>query len=104
MKDVRIEEDLLGSKEVPADAYYGVHTVRAVENFTISTARISDMPEMVRGMVMVKKASAMANKEMHSIRPEKADAIIAACDDILQDGRCMDQFPIDVFQGGAGTS
>jgi aspartate ammonia-lyase len=104
MKDARIEEDLLGSKEVPADAYYGVHTVRAVENFTISNARISDVPEMVRGMVMVKKASAMANKEMHAIRFEKADVIIAACDDILEDGRCMDQFPVDVFQGGAGTS
>jgi aspartate ammonia-lyase len=103
-KDVRVEEDLLGSREVPADAYYGVHTVRAVENFTISPARISDLPEMVRGMVMVKKASAMANKEMHAIRAEKADAIIGACDDILRDGRCMDQFPIDVFQGGAGTS
>lgn len=52
MNDARIEEDLLGSKEVPADAYYGVHTVRAVENFTISPARISDVPEMVRGIVL----------------------------------------------------
>jgi aspartate ammonia-lyase len=104
MSHTRIEEDLLGLKEVPADAYYGVHTVRAIENFTISSARIGDVPEMVRGMVMVKKASAMANKEMHTIPAEVADAIIVACDAVLSDGRCMDQFPIDVFQGGAGTS
>ena len=104
MKEARIEQDLLGTKQVPADAYYGVHTVRAVENFTISAMRISDVPQLVRAMVMVKKASAMANKKMHTIRAEKADAIIAACDQVLVGGRCLDQFPIDVFQGGAGTS
>ena len=104
MKDTRIEEDLLGSKDVPVNAYYGVHTVRAIENFRISSAKISDVPEMVRGMVMVKKASAMANKDMHTIPADVADAIIAACDEMLTNGRCMDQFPIDVYQGGAGTS
>lgn len=104
MQKTRIEEDLLGPKQVPAEAYYGVHTVRAVENFTISAARISDLPEMVRGMVMVKKASAMANKQMHTLSVEVADAIIAGCDEILVGGRCMDQFPVGVFQGGAGTS
>src|SRR5664279_3466741 len=104
MKDTRVEEDLLGTKDVPAEAYYGVHTVRAMENFRISSAKVSDIPEMVRGMVMVKKASAMANKEMWIIPDDVADAIIAACDAVLTGGRCMDQFPIDVFQGGAGTS
>ena len=104
MRETRIEEDLLGSKEVPSDAYYGIHTVRAMENFRISAAKISDVPEMVRGMVMVKKASAMANKEMQTIPADVADAIIAGCDAMLTGGRCMDQFPIDVFQGGAGTS
>jgi len=104
MTETRIEEDLLGSKEVPIGAYYGVHTVRAMENFRISSAKISDVPAMVRGMVMVKKASAMANKEMWTIPADVADAIIAGCDAVLNDGRCMDQFPIDVFQGGAGTS
>lgn len=99
MKTTRTEEDLLGSKEVPEDAYYGVHTVRAVENFTISSMTVGDVPHMVRAMVMVKKASALAHKEMHSINPEKGDAIIAACSEILDDGRCMDQFPVDVFQG-----
>ena len=60
--NIRIEEDLLGTREVPADAYYGVHTLRAIENFYISNNKISDIPEFVRGMVMVKKAAAMANK------------------------------------------
>ncbi len=96
--------DLLGPKEVPADAYYGVHTVRAMENFRISGTTVSDVPEMVRGMVMVKKASALANRELRTIQRDVADAIVAACDAILRDGRCLDQFPVDVFQGGAGTS
>ncbi|MEP7191326.1 MAG: aspartate ammonia-lyase, partial [Actinomycetota bacterium] len=104
MNEVRIEEDLLGSREVPTDAYYGVHTVRAMENFKISSVKIGDVPEMVRGMVMVKQASAMANRDMFTISAEVADAIIAGCDEVLVGGRCMDQFPIDVFQGGAGTS
>src|SRR5680860_1125669 len=104
VNETRIEEDLLGSKEVPIGAYYGIHTVRALENFKISSAKISDVPEMVRGMVMVKKASAMANKDMWTIPADVADAIIAGCDAVLNDARCMDQFPIDVFQGGAGTS
>ena len=102
--ETRVEEDLLGSQDVPADAYYGVHTVRAIANFTISSATINDVPEMVKGMVLVKKASAMANKELRTIPAEVADAIIAGCDEILVKGRCMDQFPVDVFQGGAGTS
>ncbi len=104
MNGIRVEEDLLGSREVPIDAYYGVHTVRAMENFRISAATINDVPQMVRGMVMVKKASAMANKEMYTIPAEVADAIIVGCDAVLTGGRCMDQFPVDVFQGGAGTS
>ena len=73
MNGIRIEEDLLGAREVPADAYYGVHTVRAMENFKISSAKISDVPEMVRGMVMVKKASAMANKQMQTFPADVAD-------------------------------
>lgn len=65
--NIRIEEDLLGMREVPADAYYGVHTLRAIENFYISNSKISDIPEFVRGMVMVKKAAALANKELQTI-------------------------------------
>lgn len=102
--NIRIEEDLLGTKEVSADAYYGVHTLRAMENFYISNTTISDVPEFVRGMVLVKKAAAMANKELKTIPRKIADTIIQACDEVLNNGKCMDQFPIDVYQGGAGTS
>lgn len=100
----RTETDLLGSREVPADAYYGVHTLRARENFPISRTTVNDLPHLIRGMVMVKKATAMANRRVHTIPGDVADAIIHACDEVLEHGRCMDQFPIDVFQGGAGTS
>lgn len=100
----RIEEDLLGKREVPNDVYYGVHTLRAIENFYISDRTINDVPEFIRGMVMVKKAAAMANKELHTIPRGIADTIIKACDEVLINGKCMDQFPVDVFQGGAGTS
>ena len=100
----RVERDLLGSMEVPADAYYGVHTQRAINNFRISATKVQDVPEMVRGMVMVKKASALANLEKRTLSQDVADAIVAGCDKLLVEGRCMDQFPIDAFQGGAGTS
>lgn len=104
MTDYRIEQDLLGARDVPADAYYGIHTVRAIENFSISGRTISDEPDFIRGMVMVKKASALANRELRVLQYDIAEAIVAACDRILTEGACMDQFPIDVFQGGAGTS
>lgn len=100
----RIEEDLLGDRHVPANAYWGIHTLRAVENFNISQTTISDVPEFVRGMVFTKKAAAMANKELGVIPSDVGEYIIKACDEILETGKCMDQFPSDVYQGGAGTS
>ncbi|MFZ7109141.1 aspartate ammonia-lyase [Avibacterium avium] len=104
MKNVRTEVDLLGEREVPNDAYWGIHTLRAMENFNISDDTISDVPEFVRGMVMVKKATALANGELGAIPKKIANAIVKACDEVLENGRCMDQFPTDVYQGGAGTS
>lgn len=101
---VRIEHDLLGDREVPADVYWGIHTLRAIENFKISSQKVSDIPLFVRGMVMVKKAAAQANGELGTVQPEIAAAIEKACDEVLINGRCLDQFPSDVFQGGAGTS
>lgn len=100
----RLEEDLLGERLVPNSAYYGIHTLRAIENFSISNQKISDNPEMVRGMVMTKKAAALANRELGVIPSKIADLIIQACDLMLKTGKCMDQFPIDAYQGGAGTS
>lgn len=104
MTATRTEKDLLGSLEIPADAYYGIHTQRALDNFEFSNDKILNYPEFVRGMVMVKKASALANYEARTLPKNIADAIVKACDLILDEGRCMDQFPQDVFQGGAGTS
>lgn len=104
MSNVRIEHDLLGEREVPNTAYWGIHTLRAIENFNISNVTISDVPEFVRGMVMVKKATALANGELGAIPKKVAKAIVQACDEVLVKGRCLDQFPSDVYQGGAGTS
>ncbi|AHE63521.1 aspartate ammonia-lyase [Pasteurella multocida] len=104
MTVTRKEVDLLGEREVPADVYWGIHTLRAVENFNISNAVISDVPDFVRGMVMVKKATALANGELGAIPDKIAKAIVAACDEILTTGKCLDQFPSDIYQGGAGTS
>ncbi|SUB18807.1 Aspartate ammonia-lyase [Pantoea agglomerans] len=98
--NIRIEEDLLGMREVPADAYYGVHTLRAIENFYISNSKISDIPEFVRGMVMVKKSGGeWPTKSCRPSRRNIADTIIKACDEVLNNGRCMDQFPVDVLSG-----
>lgn len=101
---VRIEHDLLGEREIPAQAYWGIHTLRAVENFQISSQKISDVPLFVRSMVMVKKATAQANAQLRAVKPEIAAAIERACDEVLLNNRCLDQFPSDVYQGGAGTS
>ena len=101
---MRTEVDLLGSKEISDDCYYGVHTQRAIDNFKISSQTINDMPEIIRGMALTKKAVALANQTLRILDPKTADAIVKACDLILNDHRCLDQFPIDAFQGGAGTS
>ncbi|AKV58373.1 MULTISPECIES: aspartate ammonia-lyase [Corynebacterium] len=100
----RTEEDLLGRLDVPNDKFYGIHTLRAVDNFQISGTTINQFPEFIRGMVEVKKATAIANRRLHTLPKKKSEAIVAACDKILNEGYCMDQFPSDVFQGGAGTS
>ncbi|WP_043931420.1 aspartate ammonia-lyase [Bacillus sp. EB01] len=97
----RIEKDFLGEKEVPADAYYGVQTLRAVENFPITGYRLD--ASLIKAMAIVKKSAAMANKATKQLEAEIADAIIAAADEII-DGNWHDQFIVDPIQGGAGTS
>jgi aspartate ammonia-lyase len=99
----RIEHDLLGDKAVPADAYWGVHTARARENFPITGARISPYPHLVVALASVKEAAARANAELGLLSPAVADAIITACEQI-RSGALHDQFVVDVIQGGAGTS
>jgi len=103
-ENTRIETDLLGSKSIPGDAYYGIHTLRAMENFEISNEKIGDCVEFVRGMVKTKKAAAMANGDLGTLSQDIATAIARACDTLLASDRFYDQFPIDAFQGGAGTS
>ena len=97
----RIEKDSLGEKEVPADAYYGIQTARAVENYPISGWRAH--PRLIDAYMYQKKASALANKEAGVLKPDVADAIVKACEEVLA-GALRDQFVVDVFQAGAGVS
>jgi aspartate ammonia-lyase len=97
----RIEKDSLGQKDVPAEAYYGLQSVRAMENFPISGLR--KHARMVEAMAMVKKAAAFANAELGLLKPEVSKAIGAAADEVLG-GKLRDHFVVDVYQMGAGTS
>jgi aspartate ammonia-lyase len=99
----RIEEDSLGTVEVPSTAYYGAQTARAIGNFPISGIPVGHFPVFVRALALVKKAAARANARLGYLPPEKADAIEGACDDVIAGG-LLKEFPVDVFQGGAGTS
>ena len=99
--DYRIERDLLGEKEVPKDAYYGIQSMRARENFPITG--YPPHPELIRAFGYVKKAAAMANRDVGVLQPKIADAIIQAADEII-DGHWVEQFVVDSIQGGAGTS
>jgi aspartate ammonia-lyase len=99
----RREHDLLGDRDVPADAYYGVHTLRAVENFPISGTKISIYPDLINALASIKLAAANSNRELGLLDDARADAIIAAAEEIMA-GRLHDEFVVDVIQGGAGTS
>ncbi len=99
----RLESDLLGELRIPADAYYGIQTQRALDNYRISNTRMRDYPEYVIAIAYVKMAAAAANAELGVLDPAIAEAIVAACREIV-DGIFHDQFPVDMMQGGAGTS
>ena len=101
MTDTRIEKDPLGEKAVPADALYGIQTLRAQENFPISGLR--PLPAFVDAMVWIKRAAAETHRETGRLEPKLADAIIRAADEVLA-GKHRDQFVVDVYQAGAGTS
>ncbi|MCV8156548.1 lyase family protein, partial [Escherichia coli] len=99
----RIESDFLGEREVPDDCYYGVQTLRGKDNFHITEMPMSQEPFFIIAFGYVKKAAAMANKELGTIPADVADALIWACDQLI-DGKYREQFVTDWLQGGAGTS
>ena len=100
-RETRWEKDFLGKVQVPVGAYYGIQTARAVQNFPISGLRAH--PEMVRTTAMIKKAAALANRGLGRLDERRSAAIVCACDEIIK-GKLADQFIVDVFQMGAGTS
>ena len=97
----RVEKDLVGARVVPEDAYYGIHSLRAQENFPITGHKLH--PQMIESLAHVKKACAEANRQAGAVPETVARAIEQACDEILE-GRFRDQFIVDPVQGGAGTS
>ncbi len=99
----RVESDLLGSREVPAHAYYGIHTLRAVENFPISGVPIGHYSELIVALARIKKAAALANRDLGLLDGDKANLIAIVCDEIGA-GKLHDEFIVDAIQGGAGTS
>ena len=102
-KATRVEHDLLGDLAVPADAYYGVQTARALENFKISGVELRLYPNFIKGLAMTKLGAARANFETGGFSQEILTAIEGACNELI-DGKLHDQFRLDVLQGGAGTS
>ncbi len=99
----RIESDFLGERKIPNDLYYGVQTLRGIENFQITGLPVSHEPFFIQAFGYVKKAAAMANRDLGVLEPKVAAAIVHACDRLIA-GEFLDQFPTDMIQGGAGTS
>ena len=102
-RPTRTEHDLIGDRRVPAEVYYGVHTLRALENFPITGTEISIYPDLVRALACVKQAAALANCELGLLDGVRAGAIVRACEEI-REGMLLEEFVVDVIQGGAGTS
>ena len=99
----RLEHDLIGERAVPASAYYGIHTLRALENFPITGTPISIYPDLIKALARIKQAAAMTNHELGLLDAVRCEAICKACEEIGT-GLWHDQFVVDVIQGGAGTS
>jgi len=100
---MRAENDLLGDRDVPAEVYFGVQTLRARENFNITGVTLRSFPALIRALAEVKKAAALANRDLNLLPPEVCAPICQACDEIIA-GHWHEQFVVDVIQGGAGTS
>jgi len=99
--EFRTEHDLIGDIEIPAQAYWGIHTQRAIKNFPFSTTPVHG--DILFALSMVKKACCETNRELGYLEVSVADAMVAACEDVIA-GKLSDQFPVDALQGGAGTS
>ncbi len=99
----RIESDLLGERQIPADKLYGVQTLRGIENFRISKFLLSDYPLFIYGLAWTKEAAAIANHKLGLLTDAQKDAIVTACHELLE-GKHHENFPIDMIQGGAGTT
>ncbi len=102
-EDFRIESDLIGPREIPESALYGVQTLRGIENFEISKFHLDEYPAFIKGLAITKMAAAEANFQLGLLTKEQHAAITQACQEII-DGKHHDQFPIDMIQGGAGTT
>ena len=100
-KKTRTESDLIGSREVPESALYGVQTLRGIENFRISKFHLNEYPLFIQALAITKMGAAVANRELDLLTEEQADAILKACKEILE-GKHHDQFPVDMIQGGRG--
>lgn len=96
----KVEHDLLGDRDVPAAVYYGIHTLRAVENFPITGTSISIYPELIKALASIKKAAALANHELGLLDDVRCNAIVGACRELM-DGELHARFVVDVIQGGA---
>ena len=99
----RIESDLLGAREIPENDLYGVQTLRGIENFRISKFHLNEYPLFIKGLAITKWAAAVANHELGLLTDEQKDAIVQACKELIE-GKHHDQFPVDMIQGGAGTT
>lgn len=99
----RTEKDLIGVKEVPEDALYGIQTLRGIENFQISHFKLNQYPNLIKGLALTKKGAALANHRLGLLSEELKTAITKACDEIIE-GKHHEHFPIDMIQGGAGTT
>lgn len=102
-EETRVESDLLGSREIPAKALYGVQTLRGLENFPISKFHLNEYPLFINGLAITKMAAAQANHELGLLTDEQTNGIVVACQEIL-DGKHHEDFPVDMIQGGAGTT
>ena len=102
-KKTRTESDLIGSREIPETAMYGVQTLRGIENFRISKFHLNEYPLFINALAITKMGATVANFELGLLTEQQADAILEACKEILE-GKHHEQFPVDMIQGGAGTT